>query len=618
MAQEPNINILLYAQTDIGMVRHGNEDNFLVVDLSTAETWTADSTHHPPEEGIHSVSQGHYGSLVAVSDGMGGALAGEVASQMAVTAVRDRMLQFQATPSFSQYAFHERLRLAIEQANILINVESQNNVEYTGMGATFTAAGVEGDIAYLAQVGDSRCYLIRQSKIAQVTKDQSLVSQLVEAGHITEEEAEQHTYKNVILQALGAQPRVNVIVDRVRLRRNDVLLLCSDGLSGKVKGPEMLKVLNESSDIKAACDTLIKMANERGGEDNITVLIARFDGEGLQEPLSEDSFKGEFIPRDPTLPDEIDPAQLVSPDEETLRPEVPIVIESDGERIDVVETQEVQATMLNIPAVTPQMVAAHASQMSSVSETAPTPTAPSSSTATTEPLPSTPPSAVSAPVTAPVTTAPITAPVSTNNVPSIETNSSYDEATHSIPEDPPAADLASSSRALWVIITVALVTFATLALMFLAWRLYQSRQSAATTLPSPSVNVSPPVQPVQPPQPTPTIVNEVEASLAKTDSKLKDLVGKAVLLPASNRKQKLDKELNSLQAQLTDLNLHKQETKPEELLNQSEKLFTKLSEIEKEFFSEEPPKPAPKPRRKPPIDAPSSETGETNSNPNQN
>jgi protein phosphatase len=371
MAQEPTINISLHAQTDIGMVRHGNEDNFLVVDLSTAETWTAERSGDPPKK-LLSFPQGHYGSVIAVTDGMGGALAGEVASQMAVNAVRERMLQFQATPAFSQYPFHERLRLSIEQANLLINIESQNNVEYTGMGATFTAAGLDGDIAYLAQVGDSRCYLMRQGKIAQVTKDQSLVSQLVEAGHITEEEAEAHTYKNVILQALGAQPRVNVIVDRVRLRRNDTFLLCSDGLSGKVKGPEMLKILLEHHDIKEACDALIKLANERGGEDNITVLIARFDGEGLQDSTAEESLKGEFIPRDPTLPDEIDPAQLSFPGDETLRPEEEVIsAKSGGGSEHRVESQEVQQAAVNVSAGSPQMVVSHASPMAAVE--APTP-----------------------------------------------------------------------------------------------------------------------------------------------------------------------------------------------------------------------------------------------------
>lgn len=359
MAKESNIEIALHAQTDIGMVRHGNEDNFLVVDLSNAETWTAENTNLPSK--LLEFSQGHYGAVFAVSDGMGGALAGEVASQMAVSAVRDRMLQFQATPSFSAFAFHERLRLAIEQANFLVNQESQNNLEYSGMGATFTAAGIDGDKAYFAQVGDSRCYLVRNGKIAQVTKDQSLVSQLVEAGHITEEEAEQHTYKNVILQALGAQPRVNVIVDRIRLRRGDIILLCSDGLSGKVKGIEMLKVINEHpNDSKTCCEALIKWANDRGGEDNITVLIAHIKGDGLEEPTPEDPSKGEFVPRDNTLPDEVDVSQLTFGDEDTLRPDdegLSAKIDRIRERVDVVETQEVQATMLNMKAITPEMIA---------------------------------------------------------------------------------------------------------------------------------------------------------------------------------------------------------------------------------------------------------------------
>lgn len=359
MAKESNIEITLHAQTDIGMVRHGNEDNFLVVDLSNAETWTAENTNLPSK--LLEFSQGHYGAVLAVSDGMGGALAGEVASQMAVSAVRDRMLQFQATPFFSSFAFHERLRLAIEQANFLVNQESQNNLEYSGMGATFTAAGIEGDKAYFAQVGDSRCYLVRNGKIAQVTKDQSLVSQLVEAGHITEEEAEQHTYKNVILQALGAQPRVNVIVDRIRLRREDIILLCSDGLSGKVKGIEMLKVINEHpNDSKACCEALIKWANDRGGEDNITVLIAYLKGDGLERATPEDPSKGEFVSRDNTLPDEVDIAQLTFGDEDTLRPDdegLSAKIDRIRERVDVVETQEVQATMLNMRAITPEMIA---------------------------------------------------------------------------------------------------------------------------------------------------------------------------------------------------------------------------------------------------------------------
>jgi protein phosphatase len=244
---------------------------------------------------------------------MGGALAGEVASELAVSSVSEMMLRFRNDPNFSGFAFQERLRLAIEQANLLINKESQKNAGYTGMGATFTAAGIVGDTAYMAQVGDSRCYLIRQDKIAQITEDQSLIFQLVKAGHITEEEAEVHNMRNVILQALGAHSSINVAVNRIKLRRGDILLLCSDGLSGKVKGQEMLQIVGQNPDLKVASDLLINLANERGGEDNITVIVARFDGEGLRETTPQDPFEGEFLPRDPNLPDDLDLTDLSLP-----------------------------------------------------------------------------------------------------------------------------------------------------------------------------------------------------------------------------------------------------------------------------------------------------------------
>src|SRR5947207_5616018 len=139
MTDTPIITLALYAQTDVGMVRSGNEDNFLILDLSSGKSWTASEEEHG---GLLTFNQGYYGSLLAVSDGMGGALAGEVASRMAVETVRDRMLQFQANAAFAPFPFHERLRLAVEQANIHINNESMSNADYAGMGATFTAAGV--------------------------------------------------------------------------------------------------------------------------------------------------------------------------------------------------------------------------------------------------------------------------------------------------------------------------------------------------------------------------------------------------------------------------------------------------------------------------------------------
>src|SRR5215470_2891889 len=301
MAELPTINLALYAQTDVGMVRSGNEDNFLILDLSTGRSWTA-SEEEPPD--LLTYAQGYYGSLLAVSDGMGGALAGEVASRMAVETVRDRMLQLQAHEVYGQMPFHERLRLSIEEANILINGESQTNPAHKGLGATFTAVASLGGQVFFGQVGDSRAYLIREDKIVRITIDQSLVQQLIDAGQITEEEAETHSYRNVILQALGAHSNVNVEVNSLPLCNMDTLLICSDGLSGKVHQEEIARIIHEATDFKSACQRMIDLANERGGEDNITVVVAQFSGSGLALPKN-DGIEPQSLARAPDTPTEI-------------------------------------------------------------------------------------------------------------------------------------------------------------------------------------------------------------------------------------------------------------------------------------------------------------------------
>ncbi|HLG14554.1 MAG TPA: PP2C family serine/threonine-protein phosphatase [Blastocatellia bacterium] len=332
MADDVAFNIAVYAKTDVGMLRPGNEDGFLVLNLSTADTWTPDTVAGDPADALTCFPQSHYGSVLAVTDGMGGALAGEVASRLAVECVRDRMLEIQASPTYSKLPFHERLRLSIELANAYIYQMGLKRSECTGMGATFTAAGVSGSTAYFAQVGDSRAYVIRGGRVQQITKDQSLVGHLVEAGHITEEEAERHTYKNVILQALGASPLVNVAVDRLALREMDVVVLCSDGLTNKMRAEEMEEIIDGAGSLKEACESLVALANSRGGEDNITVLVAQFAGGKLREEADADSERdtatltagldrwgAEFVPRDPGLPAEIDPA-LLDDEEDTLPP----------------------------------------------------------------------------------------------------------------------------------------------------------------------------------------------------------------------------------------------------------------------------------------------------------
>ncbi len=300
MAEFPTINLALYAQTDVGMVRSGNEDNFLILDLSTGKSWTA--TDEEPQD-LLTYTQGYYGTLLAVSDGMGGALAGEVASRMAVETVRDRMLQLQAHDTYGKMPFHERMRLAVEEANLVIHADGQTNQLHRGLGATFTSVAINGDNLYFAQVGDSRAYLIRQGQICRITKDQSLVQQLIDAGQITEEEAETHSYRNVILQALGAHNNVNVEVNSVHLCQLDTLLLCSDGLSGKIHANEIAQIVNEASDFKSACQALINLANDRGGEDNITVIIVQFSGSGL--PIPNGTIEPKSLARSPDTPTEI-------------------------------------------------------------------------------------------------------------------------------------------------------------------------------------------------------------------------------------------------------------------------------------------------------------------------
>jgi protein phosphatase len=134
---------------------------------------------------------------------------------------------------------------------------------------------------YLAQVGDSRAYLVRDGVARQITRDQSLMQRLVDAGELTQDEAERSERRNIILQALGPEPSVKIDLTHQRLSRGDTLVLCTDGLSGLVRADEIAEVITQIPDLAAACQELIDRANEQGGPDNITVIAARFEGEGL-------------------------------------------------------------------------------------------------------------------------------------------------------------------------------------------------------------------------------------------------------------------------------------------------------------------------------------------------
>jgi protein phosphatase len=282
----------LHAKSDVGRIRSGNEDNFLLLDLSSGAALTGSEGGTVPAT-MNRFDLGENGLILVVSDGMGGALAGDVASRMAVEIVRDRMTEVvhEAKPTAADnhvdMTLIKGLREAVLHANTKVHDASLSDARFSGMGATFTGAAVSNNFLDLVQVGDSRAYLIRDNQIKLATKDQSLVQQLVDVGTITEADAETHMFRNVILQALGAQSEIIPVTGRTKLYRDDVLLICSDGLSGKLRAEDMFQIVREAEgDLSLACDRLVQEANVRGGEDNITVILARFTGDDLADPQS--------------------------------------------------------------------------------------------------------------------------------------------------------------------------------------------------------------------------------------------------------------------------------------------------------------------------------------------
>jgi protein phosphatase len=288
-ASKKSIRVQVFGKTDLGRSRDHNEDRFLVADL------TRKDPSLQPQVRQHDL--GERGSLFVVADGMGGAAAGELASEMATETIYQHLVRtWNAEEQITPQRFAYRLKEAIEVANSSIHAHAKAHPAVRGMGTTTTAAGVLGDHLYLTQVGDSRAYLIRNGAAHQLTKDQSLMQRLVEAGELTEEEAAHSERRNIILQALGPDPKVKVDLTHQEIRRGDVLVLCSDGLTGQVKKDEIARVVSQAGDLAAACERLITLANERGGPDNITVLIARFDGEGLRSSGQQDEVGHQVYP----------------------------------------------------------------------------------------------------------------------------------------------------------------------------------------------------------------------------------------------------------------------------------------------------------------------------------
>jgi PPM family protein phosphatase len=251
------------AATDIGKGRSGNEDDHLV----DAER-----------------------RLYAVADGMGGHRAGEVASATAIEALQEA------------YRAGAALDEAVGEANAAVYAKASTNLDMRGMGTTLTAVALQGDhTALLGHVGDSRAYLMRDGTVTQVTDDHSLVEQLVREGRLSPEEALHHPQKAIITRALGVDPDVEVDTYTVDLRPGDRLLLCSDGLTNMVSNDDIAATLGRQPDPQQAAQTLVDLANEAGGDDNITVVVIEAVDDSSAEdpgPARVEEATGEWVPVD--------------------------------------------------------------------------------------------------------------------------------------------------------------------------------------------------------------------------------------------------------------------------------------------------------------------------------
>jgi len=234
------------ASSDVGLRRKANEDRFALA----------------PELGLY-----------LVADGMGGHTAGNVASALAAEAALAAVQTLEGAAA----TLSEKLRYAVASANRAIFQMAQQQPEYAGMGTTLVAFLAGGGRAALAHVGDSRAYLIRARRIRQLTDDHSIVGELLRRNEISEHAAREHPHRHVLTRALGVREAVEADLAELTLELGDLFVLCSDGLTNHLEDDEIAKLGSEEKETQEICNNMVDLANHRGGEDNITVVVARCD-----------------------------------------------------------------------------------------------------------------------------------------------------------------------------------------------------------------------------------------------------------------------------------------------------------------------------------------------------
>ena len=265
----PDGTLEIAGRTDVGLIREHNEDSFLFGDLSSGRCVNENDS---PVFKVDAVP-----SAMMVADGVGGAVSGEIASSMATKIAYDYLRERWLKGGLKGTVIvADAMQQALFAANKAIHAHAVNDRSHHGMGTTATLALSVKGMIYFAQVGDSRAYIIRNGTAKQMTKDQSLVQRMVDAGKMTQEQAEKSEHRNIILQALGPEEAVVPELTRDRLIDGDIVLLCSDGLSNQVSSAEIVKMASEIPDPDAMCIALVERAIETGAPDNVTVVAARF------------------------------------------------------------------------------------------------------------------------------------------------------------------------------------------------------------------------------------------------------------------------------------------------------------------------------------------------------
>lgn len=227
--------------------------------------------HRKNNEDSYCIGENECGIFAVVADGMGGHLAGEVASAMAVESLKN---SFESLDFKTEEEFYDKVRTAYEEANRKIYEFAEQNSKVMGMGTTAVSAFIFDKHLFVANVGDSRAYIIDKTSINQLTKDHSYVQQLVDSGVITKEQARNHPKRNYITRAIGTEE--DVAVDIFKTDYNgQTILLCSDGLSGLISDDTILEIVNKEEDMEEIVNKLVEAANEEGGTDNITVALLK-------------------------------------------------------------------------------------------------------------------------------------------------------------------------------------------------------------------------------------------------------------------------------------------------------------------------------------------------------